>query len=333
MSTGQLRYDYNGSITLITGPMFSGKCFARGTTLKTPFGNVPVESIMPGDTLICGDGLSGQVYDRYTCMQSTCVEIIESDDNKHVVNAEHLVPIIDRTGRRQVIRAFDLVNDGTHRDLATYRVDGTRRFGLRAEITHGWETIGIAMEPSRQLIVLGCGTVTHNSSALTDTLERYRIARMRILLLRPECDKRYDEKAIKGGIVLHNEREYAKCRIMKCSQLTDVSLDTILQYDVIGVDEITLYPDVLTTVEWANMGRIVVACGLNGSYRMENFGGLHLLIPHCDKIIHQTAVCIRCGKDAPFTMRTSESKNLVEIGGDDKYVAVCRKCWYMMNKN
>lgn len=52
------------------------------------------------------------------------------------------------------------------------------------------------------------------------------------------------------------------------------------------------------------------------------------LVPLAEKVTKLNAVCMRCHSDAAFTQKLSSSKKTVEIGGADKYIAVCRKCFF-----
>ena len=47
-----------------------------------------------------------------------------------------------------------------------------------------------------------------------------------------------------------------------------------------------------------------------------------------EKVTKLSAVCVVCNKDAFFTQRISEDKEVEVIGSDDIYRAVCRKCFH-----
>lgn len=166
------------------------------------------------------------------------------------------------------------------------------------------------------------------SSMLRD-VKRYKLARKRCLVVKYTDDTRYDHLATSGGIVTHDEIEYKGFDIITCKRLSEVPVEAIIQHDVVGVDEGQFYDDLLVVDEWANMGRIVIVSGLDGTFQKKTFGRIPELIPLCEKVKKCTAVCSDCGADAAFTKRTVEVKGdpLKDIGGADKYKAVCRVCF------
>lgn len=324
-----LQYPYNGKIIMVTGPMFSSKCFTTGTQLLTPSGVVKVEDVTVGTVLTTGSG-PAPVISMYTGDEDL-VTITELDNTSHTVSLNHQV-VVDANNKLKLVRAGDLCSWGSRPPVVsgcTLVKYGTGvRAGFTAELSGKDRVYGLTMGPSYQYLVLANGTLTHNSSALTDELERQRIAKKNVLLIRPDIDRRYDDKAVAGGIVLHSGKEYAKCPIVRCKRLGDLDLEMLMRYDVIGIDEIGMFDDILETVEWANLGKRVVCCGIIGDYALHNFRNVHQLLPHCERIRHQNAVCNKCGKSAPFTRRISAETETLVVGGDDKYTALCRYCYW-----
>jgi thymidine kinase len=74
----------------------------------------------------------------------------------------------------------------------------------------------------------------------------------------------------------------------------------------------------------------VLAYGLRIDFRGEPFEGSKYLMAWADQIIEIKTIC-HCGKKATMNMRVDESGNKVkegaqiEIGGNDRYTATCRK--------
>ena len=79
-------------------------------------------------------------------------------------------------------------------------------------------------------------------------------------------------------------------------------------------------------------GKIIIVSGLSATYKMEPFDTMSKLISIADEIIHVKSVCTSCYEDASFTLRTSSSTDLVDIGGSDSYRPVCRICFFKENK-
>tara|TARA_Y100000768_G_scaffold387239_1_gene377883 strand:+ start:5566 stop:6117 length:552 start_codon:yes stop_codon:yes gene_type:complete len=73
--------------------------------------------------------------------------------------------------------------------------------------------------------------------------------------------------------------------------------------------------------------------GLDYDYKQKPFGKILLCIPLCDEYHKLTSICAVCQDVACFTKRTSHDKKKVLIGNDDKYMPVCRKCYFKNNLN
>lgn len=77
--------------------------------------------------------------------------------------------------------------------------------------------------------------------------------------------------------------------------------------------------------------KVPVLCyGLRTDFRGELFNGSNYLLAWADKLIELKTVC-HCGRKANMVLRTDESGVAiadgaqVEIGGNERYVSVCRK--------
>lgn len=158
------------------------------------------------------------------------------------------------------------------------------------------------------------------STILLTRYRRYQIAGKKCLLIKYANDTRYSGS--EEMLVTHDQISY---KATSCHKLEEVH-DFVQDYDVICIDEIQFYADAhLYCDQWANNGKIVEVCGLNGDYRRKPFEQISLLIPLSDDISYVTAVCKETGKDASFTMRLSNEKEQEVIGSTDKYQAVSRE--------
>ncbi|CAM4144218.1 thymidine kinase [Pseudoalteromonas ostreae] len=78
------------------------------------------------------------------------------------------------------------------------------------------------------------------------------------------------------------------------------------------------------------LGIPVLCYGLRNDFRGELFCGSQYLLAWADKLVELKTVC-HCGRKANHVLRTDEQGkaiadgNQVEIGGNDRYVSVCRK--------
>ncbi|AOT10477.1 thymidine kinase [Pseudoalteromonas luteoviolacea] len=79
-----------------------------------------------------------------------------------------------------------------------------------------------------------------------------------------------------------------------------------------------------------SLGVPVLCYGLRTDFRGELFEGAQYLLAWADKLIELKTVC-HCGRKANHVLRLDEQGNAiadgdqVEIGGNDRYVSVCRK--------
>ena len=76
------------------------------------------------------------------------------------------------------------------------------------------------------------------------------------------------------------------------------------------------------------MGLRVIVAALDATFERKPFGAISELMPLAENITKLAAVCTQCGRDAAFTKRTTESKEVELIGGDEMYIPVCRSCFY-----
>jgi thymidine kinase len=74
----------------------------------------------------------------------------------------------------------------------------------------------------------------------------------------------------------------------------------------------------------------VLAYGLRTDFKGQTFEGSHYLLAWADKLSELKTVC-HCGRKANFVARLNEAGDVIqdgdqiEIGGNDKYVSLCRK--------
>ena len=76
----------------------------------------------------------------------------------------------------------------------------------------------------------------------------------------------------------------------------------------------------------------VIVYGLKNDYRNQFFPGSEALILFADKIEEVKTVCWYCTKKATMLIKFKDGKPVnsgkqIELGGNDKYTSVCRKCY------
>lgn len=94
---------------------------------------------------------------------------------------------------------------------------------------------------------------------------------------------------------------------------------------------------------WANVGKIVIVAALDATFQrkvsgikmltfFKQFGRVCELIPIAESVTKLTSVCVKCGEEASFTMRTVENSEITLVGGNEMYIPVCRLCFYTRSK-
>jgi len=129
----------------------------------------------------------------------------------------------------------------------------------------------------------------------------------------------------------------------KIDVITTDKLSTIdvSDYDFIGVDEVNFFnnpDDLVNTIKnWIKQDKHIICAGLDGDANMNPFGYISQLLPISDNFIKLNAICTICRKEngdqltptnatpAPFTKKLLCDSNVIDVGGADKYIAVCRK--------
>jgi thymidine kinase len=130
----------------------------------------------------------------------------------------------------------------------------------------------------------------------------------------------------------------SKIKVLGASYLSEIDID---EYTMIGIDEANLFPDLVSTIStWLKNDKHIVCSGLDGNFKMEKFGKISDLLHMADKFVKLPSICkmcleetLRCGGTitpqttvpAPFTKRLTDCESEIEIGGSDKYMAVCRR--------
>lgn len=169
-------------------------------------------------------------------------------------------------------------------------------------------------------LILGC-MFSGKTSTLIERYNRYTIGGKKCIMVKYKHDTRYDREKI----VTHDG---IKVNALLCEYLFEVDI-VIQEYDVICIDEIQFYKDAhIFCDKWANDGKIVEACGLNGTFDRKPFETISKLIPLAENITYKTAICKDTGEEAVYSYRITDDMDEEIIGGDDIYSGVDRKTYF-----
>jgi len=158
------------------------------------------------------------------------------------------------------------------------------------------------------------------STELLRRLRRCQFAMLRCLMIKYANDDRYDSD-------MFSTHDGTKVKAAKCQKLEQIEAVTA-EYDVIGIDEGQFFPDIVDFSEnQANKGKIVIIAALDGTYLRTPFPKFLDLIPLAESVVKLNAICMNCRAEAAFTRRLGSETKLEVIGGEDKYMSVCRICY------
>jgi thymidine kinase len=171
-----------------------------------------------------------------------------------------------------------------------------------------------------------------NAGKSTEVLKiahNYEEQNKRALLFSPSIDDRYGEGKITSRMGLQREA------LILASDSDIFKIVEEEKPDCILVDE----GQFLTRAQVVGLTKIVdqlnipvIVYGLKNDYRNRLFEGSEALLLLADKIEEIKAVCWHCHKKATMLIKYKDGKPVnegpqIEIGGNDKYVSVCRKCY------
>jgi len=170
-------------------------------------------------------------------------------------------------------------------------------------------------------LIFGC-MFSGKSTELMRRLKRYQVAQYEVLIVKYAKDVRYDEV----GIATHCGQTLPAVSATLLGELKEKAED----YDVIGIDEGQFFADTVEFCEsMANKGKVVLVAALDGTFKRQPFcNNILSLVPLAEKVTKLNAVCMNCFQDAAFSKRITLDDGEEVIGGADKYMAVCRTCYY-----
>ena len=154
---------------------------------------------------------------------------------------------------------------------------------------------------------------------------------MKVWLIKPSLDNRDGKSIIRSRIGLAEECETVDDSTDIFFEFTEHHKDT----DVIIADECQFF----TEGHVDSLRRIVDECnipvlcfGLRTDFLCHLFSGSKRLFEVADSIAEIKTIC-SCGSKATVNARLDENMKVVTegaqvmLGGNDKYVAMCHKCW------
>ena len=158
---------------------------------------------------------------------------------------------------------------------------------------------------------------------------------MKYLCMKPIIDDRENDNVIRSRIGIERKCSWIYPDSDLYAMLKQMFEETLTVKDWILIDE----SQFLSANQIDQLARIVddygvnVVCyGLRTDFQSHAFEGSQRLFELADTIEEIKSTC-SCGRKTIINARIDSTGNIVtdgnqvEIGGDDKYVALCRRCW------
>jgi thymidine kinase len=179
-----------------------------------------------------------------------------------------------------------------------------------------------------------CGSMfSGKTEELIRRIRRAEIAQQKLCVFKHRIDDRM-------SIDFIHAHSGDKFKAIALENPLDMQLFITEDIRVVAIDEVQFFsPDIIPTIlEFVEMGKRVIAAGLDLDFRGLPFGPIPTLLAVANTISKLNAVCMSCGNDAHFSQRLINGRAakfddpILLIGAQDRYQARCRDC-YIIDKN
>ena len=167
------------------------------------------------------------------------------------------------------------------------------------------------------------GKTSHLINVYHNFSNKYADQNINILVINYDLDKRYSDNSLSNhdGVCI-------PCTF--CKELNDIDEKSVEEAHIILINEGQFFIDIYDKVKhWVDiLKKKVYVAALDGDFKREPFGKFLHLIPICDEIVKLSSKCNNCDlNNALFSYRTSDEKDKIVIGGNNKYIPLCRNCY------
>ena len=165
-----------------------------------------------------------------------------------------------------------------------------------------------------------CGSMfSGKTEELIRRLRRAEMAGLVVEIFKPKVDNRYSD----DDVVSHNKNKIPSTAVETTAEILLLGSNC----DVVGIDEAQFFDESIVDVanQLANNGVRVVIAGLDMDFLGRPFGPMPNLMATAEYVTKVHAICKRTGNLANYSMRTSSSTDLVELGETESYEAVSRR--------
>jgi thymidine kinase len=169
------------------------------------------------------------------------------------------------------------------------------------------------------------------STTLLQSSFNYQERGMTPLIYTAALDDRYGSGKVSSRIGLQSEAQLFRAETNLFDEIAAINAETLRHCILIDECQFLSKQQVYQLTEVVDKLNIPVLCyGLRTDFLGELFEGSKHLLAWADKLVELKTIC-HCGRKANMVIRTDEHGNAiaegdqVSIGGNDKYVSVCRQ--------
>lgn len=180
-----------------------------------------------------------------------------------------------------------------------------------------------------------CGSMfSGKSEELIRRIRRAEIAQQKLCVFKHRIDDRMSIDYI-------HAHSGDKFKAIALENPLDMQLFITEDIRVVAIDEVQFFSlDIIPTIlGFVDMGKRVIAAGLDLDFRGLPFGPIPTLLAVANTISKLNAVCMSCGNDAHFSQRLINGRAakfddpILLIGAQDCYQARCRDCYIIDKSN
>jgi thymidine kinase len=188
------------------------------------------------------------------------------------------------------------------------------------------------MKTIGKLTVITGPMYSGKTTELLNFAEIYEIGKKKTLIFKPAIDTRYSAE----DVVTHKFHKMPARVVKDSTELFEYYNSLIKKPDAVFVDEVHFFDvELVDIAKKITLDGVDVYCaGLDMSYLWEPFETTAKLMALADDIIKKKAVCEVCGEyKATLSYKLKSNGGVFDVGGKDKYIAVCKDCYVSYERN
>lgn len=161
-------------------------------------------------------------------------------------------------------------------------------------------------------------------------INRYQYSGKSSIVIRYENDTRYEQKGKRK--ILASSHDFKQMEALAVKDLLKIDKLILGDKDVIGIDEAQFMLHLEEFCEeMTRLNKIIIISALDSDFKRNAFPNIVNLIPKAETVEKLQAVCVLCAFDASFTRKIAGEtggQTIEDIGGAEKYISVCRPCYF-----